>query len=66
MRPVSDESERRLTGAIERAASAVAAGGGDCSGTLARELLAEGVFRQAVCISSANGERTYQVEELPC
>ena len=33
---------------------------------LYRELLAEGVFRQAVCISSANGERTYQVEELPC
>ena len=29
---------------------------------LYRELLAEGVFRQAVCISSANGERTYQVE----
>ena len=33
---------------------------------LYRELLAEGVFRQAVCISSAHGERTYQVEELPC
>ena len=33
---------------------------------LYRELLAEGVFRQAVCISSANGGRTYQVEELPC
>ena len=33
---------------------------------LYRELLAEGVFRQAVCITSANGERTYRVEELPC
>ena len=33
---------------------------------LYRELLAEGVFRQAVCIASANGERTYRVEELPC
>ena len=33
---------------------------------LYRELLAEGVFRQAVCIVSANGERTYRVEELPC
>ena len=33
---------------------------------LYRELLAEGVFRQAVCIASANGKRTYRVEELPC
>ena len=32
---------------------------------LYRELLAEGVFQQAVCILSANGERTYRVEELP-
>ena len=33
---------------------------------LYRELLAEGVFRQAVCISSEKGERTYRVEDLPC
>lgn len=33
---------------------------------LYRELLAEGVFRQAVCITSAEGKRSFRVEELPC
>ena len=33
---------------------------------LYRELLAEGVFRQAVCIAAGPDGRTYRVEELPC
>ncbi len=33
---------------------------------LYRELLAEGVFRQVVCITSTEEGRTYRVEELPC
>lgn len=33
---------------------------------LYRELLAEGVFQQAVCITSVEGKRTYRMEELPC
>ena len=31
-----------------------------------RDLLAEGVFQQAVCITAAEGKRTYRMEELPC
>ncbi len=37
-----------------------------CQRPLYRELLAEGVFKQAVCIHVENGQRTYRVEELPC
>ena len=33
---------------------------------LYRELLAEGVFQQAVCIATSEGKRTYWMEELPC
>lgn len=33
---------------------------------LYRELLAEGVFHQAVCITSIEGKRSFRVEELPC
>ena len=64
MRPVSDESERRLTGAIERAASAVAAGGGDCSGTLARELLAEGVDGRFAKVASDSFNKRLTVLRL--
>ena len=32
---------------------------------LYRQLLAEGVFRLAVCIRREGSERTYEVEELP-
>lgn len=64
MRPVSDESERRLTGAIERAASAVAAGGGDCSGTLARALLAEGVDGRFAKVASDSFNKRLTVLRL--
>ncbi len=37
-----------------------------CQRPLYRELLEEGVFKQAVCIRVEDGQRTYQVEELPC
>ena len=33
---------------------------------LYRDLLAEGVFQQAVCIATSEGKRTYRMEELPC
>ena len=33
---------------------------------LYRDLLAEGVFQQAVCIATSEGKRTYWMEELPC
>ena len=33
---------------------------------LYRDLLAEGVFQQAVCIATSEGNRTYRMEELPC
>ena len=36
-----------------------------CQRSLYRELLAEGVFKQAVCIRVEDGQRTYRVEELP-
>lgn len=35
-------------------------------GPLYRDLLAEGVFQQAVCIATSEGKRTYWMEELPC
>lgn len=33
---------------------------------LYRDLLAEGVFQQAVCIATSEGKRTYRMEKLPC
>ena len=33
---------------------------------LYRDLMAEGVFQQAVCIATSEGKRTYRMEELPC